>query len=138
MAPAYVANMSPPFMKYWRGGNRPINRRWLGSHKTVMGFAAGLLAAVTTTFVQHVIGWQTGIVDDARWFELGLRFGVGAMTGDSAKSFLKGQAWVPFDQLDFALGALVFVAPRAALGAGDIAVVLVLSVGGHIVVNHLA
>ena len=95
--------------------------------------------------MQHVIGWQTGIVDDARWFELGLRFGVGAMTGDSAKSFLKrrlrippGQAWVPFDQLDFAVGALVFVAPRAALGAGDIAVVLVLSVGGHIVVNHLA
>jgi CDP-2,3-bis-(O-geranylgeranyl)-sn-glycerol synthase len=59
MAPAYIANMSAPLIKYWRGWNRPISRRWLGSHKTVMGFATGLLGALATAFVQHVIGYET-------------------------------------------------------------------------------
>ena len=46
MAPAYVANMSAPLIKYWTGWNRPISRRWLGSHKTVMGFAIGVLGVL--------------------------------------------------------------------------------------------
>lgn len=40
IAPAYAANMLPPFVKYWRGWNPPISRRWLGDHKTVLGFGA--------------------------------------------------------------------------------------------------
>ena len=77
MAPAYVANMSPPLVKYWRAWNRPISPRWLGGHKTVVGFAAGLLGAIATTSVQHVIGYTADIVDYDRWLELGLRFGLG-------------------------------------------------------------
>jgi len=46
MAPAYLANMAPPFVRYWKGWNRPISRRWLGSHKTVVGFGVGVLGAV--------------------------------------------------------------------------------------------
>jgi CDP-2,3-bis-(O-geranylgeranyl)-sn-glycerol synthase len=145
MAPAYVANMSPPLVKYWRAWNRPISPRWLGSHKTVVGFAAGLLSAMTTTWVQHVIGYTTGIVDYDRWLELGLRFGLGAMAGDTVKSFFKrrfhvppGAPWIPFDQLDFALGALVLVAPRAALGRWDVVIVVAVSFVGHVLVNHAA
>jgi CDP-2,3-bis-(O-geranylgeranyl)-sn-glycerol synthase len=145
MAPAYVANMAAALARYWRGWNRPISARWLGTHKTVMGFVAGLVGALATTGVQQSIGWQTGIAVDDRWVELGLRFGVGAMAGDSAKSFVKrrlgiapGRPWIPFDQLDFVLGALLLVGPRAALTPGDIAIVLGLTFGGHIVVNHVA
>jgi CDP-2,3-bis-(O-geranylgeranyl)-sn-glycerol synthase len=145
MAPAYVANMSPPLVKYWRVWNRPISPRWLGSHKTVVGFAAGLLGAVVTTLVQHGIGCTAGIVDYAHWLELGLRFGVGAMAGDSVKSFVKrrlrippGAPWIPFDQLDFVLGALVLVAPRATLSLWDLVIVVAFSFGGHIPTNHSA
>lgn len=145
MAPAYVANMSAPLIKYWTGWNRPISRRWLGSHKTVMGFAIGVLGALATAFVQHVIGYETGITDAHGWVEWGSRFGLGAMAGDSAKSFFKrrlgippGSPWIPVDQLDFVLGALILVAPRSALSLGDIAIVLSLTVGGHVVVNHVA
>ncbi len=53
--PGYVANMSPPLVKYWRAWNRPISPRGLSSHKTV-GFAAGLWDAMATKLVQHVIG----------------------------------------------------------------------------------
>jgi CDP-2,3-bis-(O-geranylgeranyl)-sn-glycerol synthase len=145
MAPAYVANMSAPLIRYWRGWNRPISRRWLGSHKTVTGFAIGVLGALATAFAQHLLGCETGIVDKHAWVENGLRFGLGAMTGDSAKSFVKrrlgiapGSPWIPFDQLDFAVGALIFVAPRSALSLGDIAIVLSLTIAGHVVVNHVA
>lgn len=47
--PVYVGNMAPPFVKYWRWWNRPISERWLGSHKTVLGFALGIAAAILTT-----------------------------------------------------------------------------------------
>lgn len=145
MAPAYVANMSPPLIKYWRGWNPPISRRWLGSHKTVMGFAIGVLGALATSSVQHAIGYEAGIIDAHTWIGRGARFGIGAMAGDSVKSFFKrrlgispGSPWVPFDQLDFVLGALVLVGPDSALSLGDIATVLSLTFGGHIVVNHVA
>lgn len=144
MAPAYVANMAPPFVRYWRGWNRPISERWLGSHKTIMGFAAGVLGAVAVAFLQSRLAWGGPIAAHDGWLDLGVRFGVGAMLGDSLKSFLKrrrgvapGGTWIPFDQLDFVVGALVFVWPRAALAWEDVAIILLLSFGGHILVNHI-
>ena len=145
MGPAYVANMAAPLTRYWRGWNRPISERWLGSHKTVVGFIAGLLGALATSFVQHAIGYDTPIVHGDNWVDLGLRFGVGAMAGDSAKSFFKrrfrippGQPWLPFDQVDFVLGALILIAPRSILAVGDVALIFAVSFGGHIAVNHVA
>ena len=144
MAPAYVANMAPPFVRYWRGWNRPISRRWLGTHKTVMGFGLGVLAAVVATLIQSHIAWEGALVAYEHWATLGLRFGAGAMVGDVAKSFLKrragiapGRPWIPWDQLDFVLGALALVWSAAALSWADLAAILLLSVVGHVLVNHL-
>ena len=144
MAPAYAANMAPPFVRYWRGWNPPISRRWLGSHKTVVGFGAGILAAVTTTFLQSRIAWEGALVAPEPWITLGLRFGLGAMAGDAAKSFMKrrvgiaaGRPWAPWDQIDFVLGALALVWGVAALSWADLATIVGLSVVGHILVNHL-
>ena len=144
MAPAYLANMAPPFVRYWKGWNRPISRRWLGAHKTVLGFAAGVLAATLVTFVQWLVGWSGSIVAYDDWAVLGVLFGTGAMAGDCAKSFFKrrlgvepGRPWIPFDQLDFVLGALVFVGTRVTLAWADVLVILLLSFCGNILVNHL-
>lgn len=145
MAPAYAANMAPPLGRLWPGWNPPISSRWLGSHKTVLGFLAGVVAALAIAFAQHRLGWHTTIGQDGGWLDLGLRLGVGAMAGDSAKSFFKrrlgiapGRPWIPFDQLDFVLGALLLVGPRAALTAGDVAIVLGVSLAGHVAVSHVA
>jgi CDP-2,3-bis-(O-geranylgeranyl)-sn-glycerol synthase len=145
MLPAYAANMAPPFVKYWRGWNPPIAVRHLGSHKTVVGFVMGVVAALVVTFVQSRVGWTVGAVDYDDWVTLGLRFGIGAMAGDTVKSFAKrrrgigpGQSWVPFDQLDFAVGALLLVGPRARLSMLDYGLIIVLTLVGHIVVNHVA
>jgi CDP-2,3-bis-(O-geranylgeranyl)-sn-glycerol synthase len=145
MAPVYAANMAPPFVKYWPGWNRPISERWLGAHKTVIGFAAGVSTGVIITYVQSRIVWKGGLVDYDHWLDLGLRFGGGAMAGDSIKSFVKrrigispGKPWIPWDQLDFVLGALAFVAGRAFLYWSDVALIIVLSFGGHVAVNRVA
>lgn len=144
MAPAYAANMAPPFVRYWKGWNRPISERRLGSHKTVVGFALGVLAAVLVTFLQSRLAWDGAVVAYDGWLDLGARMGAGAMAGDSVKSFFKrrrgvapGGTWIPFDQLDFVAGALLLAGWRAGLGWTDVAIILALSVLGHILVNHL-
>lgn len=144
MAPAYVANMVPPFTRCWSGWNRPISKRWLGSHKTVLGFGSGVLAGVLVTFVQSRIAWKGALVNDPPWLTLGLRLGGGAMLGDSAKSFVKrrvgippGKPWIPWDQLDFVIGALALVARIAPLTRVDVLAILLVSLTGHILVTRL-
>jgi CDP-2,3-bis-(O-geranylgeranyl)-sn-glycerol synthase len=144
MLPAYAANMAPPFLRFWPGWNPPLSRRWLGAHKTTLGFAAGVLAAVAVTFLQSRAGLDGGVTAYDRWLSLGLRFGAGAMLGDVAKSFAKrrvgiapGRRWIPFDQLDFAAGALLAVASSARLAAADVLLVLALTFAGHVTVNRL-
>jgi CDP-2,3-bis-(O-geranylgeranyl)-sn-glycerol synthase len=144
MAPAYAANMAPPFVRYWKGWNPPISRRWLGAHKTVVGFGLGLLVAVVTTGIQSRIAWEGSLVAYEGWAALGFRFGLGAMAGDAAKSFVKrrvgiapGRPFVPWDQIDFVLGALALTWSRATLSWADLAIILLLSVAGHALVNHL-
>lgn len=150
MAPAYAANMAPPFVRYWRGWNRPISEAWLGSHKTIVGFGAGVLAAVAVTYTQSRIAWNGALLSYEHWpydnwLVLGLRFGVGAMAGDSAKSLVKrrvevapGTPWRPWDQVDFVLGALLFVWGTAALSWIDVTTILAISVAGHVLVSHVA
>jgi len=145
MAPAYFANMAPPFVRYWRGWNRPIHARTLGNHKTVVGYALGVLAAVAITAVQAAIDAPLSLVNYAHWPWLGLAFGVGAMTGDSLKSYFKrrrgvppGARWVPFDQLDFVLGALLLVGPFAGLDWLDVVAILLATLVGDIGVNRAA
>lgn len=144
MAPAYFANMAPPFLKYWKGWNKPISKKLLGSHKTVLGFFIGIIAAVIITFAQSNITWQGSIVDYSGWLVLGLLFGVGAMAGDSLKSVFKrkagikpGRPWIPFDQVDFIIGALILVWPMVALSFADVGIILLLTFAGHILINHI-
>jgi CDP-2,3-bis-(O-geranylgeranyl)-sn-glycerol synthase len=80
-----------------------------------------------------------------QWPVLGLLFGLGAMGGDSVKSFIKrrigippGRPWVPFDQLDFVLGALALIWHRVSLTTTDIVIVLLLSGIGDVLVNHVS
>lgn len=145
MLPAYLANMAPPFARYWPGWNPPISRRWLGDHKTLLGFGLGILVAVLTTFVQAQIDWAGSLAPYSEWPLLGLAFGIGAMGGDSAKSFVKrrmgiapGAQWIPVDQLDFVVGALLIVWPWASITWFDVVVILILSFFGDIAVNHAA
>jgi len=145
MLPAYLANMAPPFTRFWRGWNRPISRTWLGEHKTVMGLCAGLTVALVVTFAQSKINWHEGLLPYSRWPLFGAAFGLGAMGGDILKSLMKrrkgippGRPWIPMDQLDFVIGSLLLIAPFVHVSFSDIALILIVSFVGDIVVNHLS
>ena len=56
MVPCYAANMAPPFVRYWHGWNRPIDAIGLGNHKTIVGFALGIVAALVAAYAQSRIG----------------------------------------------------------------------------------
>jgi CDP-2,3-bis-(O-geranylgeranyl)-sn-glycerol synthase len=84
-------------------------------------------------------------MDYSRWPVLGVLLGVGAIGGDSAKSFLKrrrgipaGARWVPADQLDFVVGALLLIQPIVRLSWLDIALICAVTFIGDIVVNQVA
>jgi CDP-2,3-bis-(O-geranylgeranyl)-sn-glycerol synthase len=145
LLPAFVANMAPPFVKYWPGWNRPISVRWLGAHKTVTGFAFGVGAAMVTVFAQSRIQWDGALISYADWPLLGLAMGFGAMSGDTVKSLFKrrlgiapGASWIPADQLDYVMGALVFMWPWIRLSWQEVLLIFEVSFAGHIVVNHIA
>lgn len=145
LLPAYIANMAAPFAKYWPAWNAPISRRWLGDHKTVVGFLLGVVAAILTSYVQSrgsspLPGFEASI-----WLSLGCAQGVGAMTGDAVKSFFKrrvgvppGGRWIPADEIDFIIGAMILGSPWLDLAGLDVVWILSFTFVAHIVVNHVA
>jgi CDP-2,3-bis-(O-geranylgeranyl)-sn-glycerol synthase len=128
--PIYVANASAvivgggipiDFGKKWKDG-----RRILGDGKTWKGLFAGAFLGITAGFGLAV---AASYLSESDYSFLGLTnfegfplmilllFSLcfGALLGDIIESFFKrrvgrdrGQDWIPFDQLDFIVGALIF------------------------------
>ncbi len=130
--PAYFANMAPVFAaKLMPSFSYPLDcyatrkgHRILGDHKTWRGLCAGIIIAVVVVIVQRMVldtsfGFTLSIVPyhTISPLLLGVLFGAGTLAGDAVKSFFKrrrgitsGQPWPVWDQLDFVIGALIFVA----------------------------
>ena len=133
LLPAAIANASPiiaakiPALKKFDapldGGKTFRGNRIFGAHKTWRGLFSGIVAATVVLAIQQ---W---LVVSTDWFDfftssvdyaalpvllLGPAFAIGALGGDAIESFFKrgqgiksGKAWVPFDQLDYIIGAVV-------------------------------
>jgi CDP-2,3-bis-(O-geranylgeranyl)-sn-glycerol synthase len=147
--PAYLANMSPVLVRGWfsalaipiDGGKTLRGKRVLGEHKTWRGLLAGIVAGALVFELQR-FAYQAGLARDLALIDYsahpllpGLLMGVGAGVGDAVKSFFKrridiepGASWPVFDQLDFFLGAYLFVslvyAPPPLLMLASLPVVL--------------
>jgi len=131
--PAGIANMAPVFaaripgLRQWNaridGGATWRGKRLLGDNKTTRGFAAGLLAAIITTAIIFAVISHSGSLAsifpqsylNANPILLGALLGIGALVGDSVKSFFKrrvgiasGKSWFPFDQIDYIIGPIIF------------------------------
>lgn len=158
MLPAYFSNMAPVFMKRTLrfmavplDFNRTLNGKpILGKHKTFRGIFYGAFFGIAIAFLQHYLYRyeffrQLSFLDYSNWLLFGFLMGFGAIIGDSAKSFFKrrrgiapGQRFMPFDQLDFVLGALIFIMPVFRVTAGIAATALAMSFALHILITHLA
>lgn len=157
MLPAYFANMAPVIVKKinllafpvdfnQQIGNQPV----LGKNKTFRGLVFGVVFALTVAYVQSLlynVGFFKSIsfFDYHNWLLFGILMGSGALIGDLAKSFFKrrlglkpGAKFVPFDQTDFAVGALLLIMPVFEITLTIFIVSLVLSFVLHIAVNHLS
>ena len=157
MLPAYFANMAPVMVKrinlfaFPIDSNKKLNgESILGKNKTFRGFVFGIAFAVIIACIQFIL-YKTeffkglSFLDYQNWLLLGILMGSGALIGDSVKSFFKrrlgmapGARFVPFDQTDFVIGALVFIIPFFDITVKIFAASLLLSFSLHIIVNHVA
>lgn len=78
-------------------------------------------------------------------FLLGLLLALGAILGDMVESYFKrkkglkpGKPWIPWDQLDFVLGAIILSAFVYVPDILVIVILLLISPLLHILVNHIA
>jgi CDP-2,3-bis-(O-geranylgeranyl)-sn-glycerol synthase len=118
-----------PFLKPY---NQPVDfgfkfrkKRILGHHKTIRGFIVGIIVAILTvylevflytqfSFVRAIVPIDYSVINPVL---LGFLLGFGALAGDAVKSFFKrqqnvppGKSWVPFDQVDYVVGGVIFSA----------------------------
>lgn len=97
----------------------------LGPNKTWRGVLAGIVMAVVALWLQQVFirdVLRSGVLFGLDYaslptIPLGILFGIGALGGDALKSFFKrragtapGRSWIPFDQLDYIIGAALATA----------------------------
>ncbi|MDX1766191.1 MAG: CDP-archaeol synthase [Candidatus Saccharimonadales bacterium] len=133
--PGGLANMAPVFAakKGWLPAlNKPIDggktlrgKRLTGDHKTVRGFVVGFLFAVGVVLIQYFLfrSFQSirdfSLVDyqQINLFVLAMLMTIGALGGDAIESFFKrqigkqpGESWIPFDQIDTAVGLMIIAA----------------------------
>lgn len=139
--PAGAANVAPIFAAKLPIMNRldiPMDcgltfggKRLLGDHKTWRGLVAGLILSVITVYLQAYgyahVAWIRNISMSVNYqqlplLSLGLLLGFGALGGDAAKSFFKrrrnipaGESWIPFDQADLIIGAIIVTVPIITL-----------------------
>jgi len=151
--PAYVANMSPViFGKLKLPGGISINKKIFGANKTWRGFYAGFLTALLTLFIQYLL-YENGILvsysllnyADISLLLFALLFGIGAITGDLIESFFKrrlkiapGRPWIPFDQIDFILGAYLLLLPAYIMPWQVLLTLLIITPVLHLLTNILA
>ena len=150
MLPAYLGNIIPSLLKKFNFLNIPINERLFGSHKTYRGFIFAIIMGMIIFYIQKSL-FQYDFFKNISFINydeysllLGFLLAFGAMFGDLIKSFIKrrlsilpGERFIPFDQLDFVIGALVFSYFLVKLSLINIILIIVISFVLHVIFNHL-
>lgn len=129
-APGLVANFMPIIVKRhfkWLavpvdGNLKLYGKPLFGAHKTLRGFIFGVIGAILILMLQKY-WYVNGIARSISYIDYsqvdvlvyGTIFGLGALTGDLLESFVKrrlgiksGSHFIPWDQLDYVLGIMLF------------------------------
>ncbi len=147
--PAYAANITASIFKL-KFLDFPISKKIFGSHKTYAGFFSGIIfslfiVSLQRLFFEFPFFKKISYLDYSKNFLLiGFCLGFGALFGDLIKSFFKrrvgklpGERWIPFDQIDYTLGAIVFISFIFKPSFEFIFLSFILNFFLHILINHL-
>lgn len=160
--PAGFANIAPILAAHWsvlKPYDQPIDagKKWrgkpiLGKNKTWRGFAAGWVMAVAVLGLQVFLvnnidalaNWSLIEYSELPFLLVATLQAFGALTGDAVKSFFKrqkdiqsGKSWMPFDQLDYVLGAVLFTYAVVELSVVSYAGLIVFGFLAHIASTHV-
>lgn len=163
LLPAAAANSAPVFaaaapgLKHLNapidGGRTFRNKLLFGPHKTWRGIVVGILVATIVFWLEQLLFEQStsvrSLTDTVPYSHLptlllGPLFGLGALGGDAAKSFLKrqkgiasGDRWLPFDQLDYIIGAVIVSLPFVILTPLQYLLIFILWFGMHVLATSI-
>jgi CDP-2,3-bis-(O-geranylgeranyl)-sn-glycerol synthase len=123
-----------------------------GNHKTWRGLICGTVIGILVIFLQFWL-YQFPFIKKISFFDytsinilfFGFLISLGAVFGDLLFAFLKrrqnikpGKSWVPFDQINYVIGAFLFLTPFLRLDPIIWLTILVLTPILHILANHIA
>jgi CDP-2,3-bis-(O-geranylgeranyl)-sn-glycerol synthase len=159
--PAYLANMAPPLAKKisfldFLGKPVDFNKKFLGKpifgdHKTWRGIISSFFVGMATVFLQKFLFQfpffrEFSLLDYERiniWM-FGFLISFGQIFGDIFFSFIKrrlnlepGAPFLPFDQINYVLGAFLFVEPFFKLGLKVWLFLLASTFFLHIIINRI-
>ncbi|MGM5487527.1 MAG: CDP-2,3-bis-(O-geranylgeranyl)-sn-glycerol synthase [Nanobdellota archaeon] len=152
MLPAYIANMMPVIVRRFSILDVPVDfgkklgrRRLFGDHKTWRGIIFGTTAAIITAYLQYRLQLPISVIAYENWLLVGLLLGGGALLGDLIKSMIKrqfkikeGKPFIPWDQVDFLIGALVFLPIVYIPTIRELVMMCIITPILHITINHIA
>lgn len=125
------------FGQSWRG------KRIFGDNKRLRGLLFGALMGGLTAVV--VSKFNTNTVVTIAPFWAGVLLGTGALLGDALESFIKrrrgidpGEAWYPFDQLDYIAGGLLLIYPFVQLPQWAMVTIVVAYFSLHLLTAYIA
>lgn len=150
MLPSLFAILTPPLSKKINFLNYTINERLLGKNKTYRGLIFAVIIGVLIFYIQKIL-FQYDFFNKISLINyneysllLGFLLAFGAMTGDIVESFFKrrlnilpGGRFIPWDQIDFIIGSLVFAAIIYIPNFTSIIYIFISCVITHIIFNHL-
>jgi len=159
--PAYFTNMTPPLAKRFNLFNflakevdfkkKFLGKPIFGSHKTWRGVILGILVGEIVVLIQFFL-YQFSFFkkisilnyQEINLFFFGFLISGGAIFGDLLSAFIKrrlnlkpGAKFLPFDQINYVIGAFIFLEPWLKLEVKIWFFILVSTFFLHIIVNRL-
>ena len=114
LSPAMIANATPVFLRKIKFLEKPIDEKIFGQNKTWRGFMGAIIVGTLFYYLMTKIGLIDSTRNTGYILFIGFLFSFGAITGDLIKSYFKrkmnvssGESWIPFDQIDYILGAVI-------------------------------